>query len=99
LFALSITFLVILPSGYKKKYAGLDLLIERKLNGWKHLAEVYEDNISSTRPNKFQISYKTILPKVDPLVEDVILNQQQNQEYVENDIHAHQAAMTNFFAV
>jgi hypothetical protein len=60
------------------------VLIERKLNGWKHLAEFYDETSSSKRTDGLQTAYKTILPKVDPL--DVILNQQQNQEDVENDI-------------
>jgi predicted alpha/beta-fold hydrolase len=63
------------------------VLIERKLNGWKHLAEFYDEKSSSKRMDRLQTAYKTILPKLDPLlVEDVILNQQQNQEDVENDI-------------
>jgi len=49
-----IAIMIVERSSNYNKYSP-DLLIERKLNGWKHLAEVYEDNISSTRPNKFQI--------------------------------------------
>ena len=30
----------------------LDVLIERKLNGWKHLAEFYEDKRPPTRPDE-----------------------------------------------
>jgi len=49
-----------------------------KLNGWKHLAEFYEDKSSSTKPDEVQTAHKTILPKVDPLlVQNVILRQQQ----------------------
>jgi hypothetical protein len=57
------------------------VLIERKLNGWKHLAEFYKDKSSSTRANEFQTAYKTILPKLDPvLVENVILSQLQSPQ-------------------
>jgi hypothetical protein len=53
------------------------VLIERKLNGWKHLAEFYEDKGSSTRPDEFQTACKT----VDPLlVENVLSQQQQNPQ-------------------
>src|SRR5215469_11311937 len=55
----------------------LDVLIERKLNGWKHLAEFYEDKGSSTRPDEFQTACKA----VDPLlVENVLSQQQQNPQ-------------------
>jgi len=63
------------------------VLIERKLNGWKHLAEFYDEKSSSKRMDGLRTAYKTILPKLDPLlVEDVILKKQQYQEDVENDI-------------
>ena len=69
--------IIVERSSNYNKYS-LDVLIERKLNRWKHLAEFYEDKSSSTRPNEFQTACKTILPKVDPLlVENVILSQQQ----------------------
>ena len=69
--------IIVERSSNYNKYS-LDVLIERKLNGWKRLAEFYEDKISSTRPNDFQTACKTILPKGDPLlVENVILSQQQ----------------------
>ncbi len=68
--------IIVERSSNYNKYS-LDVLIERKLSGWKHLAEFYEDKSSSTRPNEFQTA-KTILPKVDSLsVENVIPSQQQ----------------------
>jgi hypothetical protein len=54
------------------------VLIERKLNGWKHLAEFYDETSSSKRMDGLQTACKTILPKVDSeSVENVILSQQQ----------------------
>jgi nitrite reductase (NO-forming) len=81
-----VAIIVVERSSNYNRYS-LDVLIERKLNGWKHLAEFYDEKSSSKRMDGLQTAYKTILPKVDPLsVEDVIHNQQQNQEDVENDI-------------
>ena len=69
--------IIVERSSNYNKYS-LDVLIERKLNRWKHLAEFYEDKSSSTKPDEFQAARKTILPKVDPLlVQNVILSQQQ----------------------
>lgn len=97
-----VAIIIVERSSNYNKY-NLDVLIERKLNGWKHLVEIYEDKISSTGPKEFQTACKTILPKVDPLlVENVILSQQQqlpatvevfsdssrNQEDVEKDMPA-----------
>jgi nitrite reductase (NO-forming) len=66
-------------SDYSKN--SLDVLIERKLNGWKHIAELYDEKSSSKRLNEFQTACKTILPKVDPLlVEDMILHQQRSPQ-------------------
>jgi hypothetical protein len=81
-----VAIIIVERSSNYNRYS-LDVLIERKLNGWKHLAEFYDEKSSSKRADGLQTAYKTILPKLDPLlVEDVILNQQQNQEDVENDI-------------
>ena len=49
----------------------LDALIERKLNGWKHIEEFYDEKKSSSKLNGFQTAYKTILPKVNPTLVDV----------------------------
>ena len=69
--------IIVERSSNYNKYS-LDVLIERKLNGWKHLAEFYEDKSSSTKLDEFQTARKTILPEVDPLfVQNVILSQQQ----------------------
>ena len=64
--------IIVERSSNYNKYS-LDVLIERKLNGWKHLAEFYEDKSSSTRPHEFQTAFKT----VDPLLVENVLNQQQ----------------------
>jgi hypothetical protein len=80
-----VAIIIVERSSNYSKYS-IDVLIERKLNGWKHLAEFYDEK-SSSKMDGLQTAHKTILPKLDPLlVEDVILNQQQNQEDVENDI-------------
>ena len=72
-----VAIIIVERSSNYNKYS-LDALIERKSNGWKHLAELYKDKSSSTRPNEFQTASETILPKVDSLlVENVILSQQQ----------------------
>jgi|GEM_PF-481733 len=72
-----VAIIIVERSSNYNKYS-LDVLIERKLNGWKHLAEFYEDKSSSTRSDEFQTACKTIFPKVDPLlVENMILSQQQ----------------------
>jgi len=81
-----VAIIIVERSSNYNRYS-LDVLIERKLNGWKRLAEFYDEKNSSKRMDGSQTAYKTILPKLDPLlVEDVILNQQQNQEDVKNDI-------------
>jgi uncharacterized membrane protein YphA (DoxX/SURF4 family) len=68
--------IIVERSSNYNKYS-LDVLIERKLNGWKHLSEFYEDKSSSTRPHEFQTACKT----VDPLlVENVLSQQQQNPQ-------------------
>ena len=64
--------IIVERSSNYNKYS-LDVLIERKLNGWKHLAEFYEDKSFSTRPHKFQ----TACMPVDPLLVENVLNQQQ----------------------
>jgi thiosulfate dehydrogenase [quinone] large subunit len=70
-----VAIIIVERSSNYNKYS-LDALIERKLNGWKHLAELYKDKHIS--PNEFQTASETILPKVDSLlVENVILSQQQ----------------------
>jgi nitrite reductase (NO-forming) len=71
-----VAIIVVERSSNYNRYS-LDVLIERKLNGWKHLAEFYEDKSSSTRPHEFQTACKT----VDPLlVENVLSQQQQNPQ-------------------
>jgi len=75
-----VTIMIVERSSNYSKYS-LDALIERKLNGWKHVAEFYDEKSSSKRLNEFQTTCKTILPKVDPLlVEDMILHQQRNPQ-------------------
>ena len=69
-----VALIIVERSSNYNKYS-LDVLVERKLNGWKHLAEFYEDKSSSTRPNQFQTACKTILPNLS--VENVILSQQE----------------------
>jgi hypothetical protein len=90
-----VAIIVVERSSNYNRYS-LDVLIERKLNGWKHLAEFYDETSSSKRMDGLQTAYKTILPKVDPLVEDVRMIYLQKTVH---PIHAHQAAVTNFFAV
>ena len=72
-----VAIIVVERSSNYSRYS-LDALIERKLNGWKHLAEFYDENKNfSKRLKGFRTACNTILPKVDPLlVEDVILRQQ-----------------------
>src|SRR5215472_17636840 len=69
-----VAIIVVERSSNYSRYS-LDALIERKLNGWKHVAEFYDEKSSSKRLNEFQTACKTIMPKVDPLlVEDMILH-------------------------
>jgi uncharacterized membrane protein YphA (DoxX/SURF4 family) len=53
-----VVIIIVERSSNYNKYS-LDVLIETKLNGWKHLAEFYEYKISSTRPN-----VGIIIPKI-----------------------------------
>ena len=48
-----VAIIIVERSSNYNRYS-LDVLIERKLNGWKHLAEFYEDKSSSSRSNEQQ---------------------------------------------
>jgi len=81
IYALTFVAIIIVERSSNCSKYSLDVLIERKLNGWKHLAEFYDEKSSSRRLNEFQTARKMILPKVDPLlVADMILHQQQNPQ-------------------
>jgi hypothetical protein len=75
-----VAIIIVERSSNYNRYS-LDVLIERKVKGWKHLAEFYDETSSSKRTDGLQTAYKTILPKVDPLlIEDMILRQQRNPQ-------------------
>src|SRR5215831_20176757 len=76
-----VAIIIVERSSNYSRYS-LDALIERKFNGWKHLAEFYDEKKSSSkRLSGFQTACKAILPKVDPmLVQDMALRQQQNPQ-------------------
>ena len=76
-----VAIIIVERSSNYSRYS-LDALIETKLNGWKHLAEFYDEKKSSSkRLSGFQTACKTVLPKVDPmLVQDMVLRQQQNPQ-------------------
>ena len=81
IYALTFVAIIIVERSSNYSKYSLDALIERKLNGWKHVAEFYDEKSSSKRLNEFQTACKTILPKVDPmLVADMILHQQRNPQ-------------------